>query len=466
MYWLTITDEELFLKAERKLESRIFIISTYIFWIALLWASTERSETGLGVNFIFLPLQNIFVASNEFKNFPGFELYMIYFCFMLSRLFIGYYTKQSRFVNLFLILTFLVTVINYTNPNNNYSVGFYSIITAKITRSFWIMVPFIYTLLYLKNNVFPVILNKILSIGIIVAALRVVFSLFAVAIGKGQSDLFGRNLSIWQSDILAWVSFFSVFCLTTFLVTKEKKFLWLSILFLLCNFLSYRRTALLVNIASGLIIYLVYIIRINKRLIVLYQFIGVLILVIFAGRFLYNRSSLVFDLTNRYVSAISFTGLASVDETVQGESEYTDSGHLKQSVTSWEFFLNNLDRFWGTGIRVSNSSFWVEGRSPGGVHNNIVYCWSRYGMYMVLYYVIVFITILLMIAKLNASVSVNSANGFMGLSVFIYLALFIVGGWFSGGTFFDNTQWGIQFIFIYSFMKLSSVNQNQYAIVE
>jgi hypothetical protein len=450
-----LSGEELEIAIRVKTESRLFKISSYIFWIALLWASTERASTGLGVNYIFIPLQNLFVASNDFYNFPGFELFVIYFCFMLTRLFSNYYTKQHRIINLFLIITFIVTFINYINPNNNYSVGFYSVITAKITRTFWFMLPFAYALLYLNNRAYLIIVKKLLSIGLKVATSRVLFALFAVLIGAGQRDLFGKNLSIYQSDILAWLSFFSVYCFTVYLIKKQNKYGILSLLFLLCNILSYRRTALLVTIGSGIIIYVYYLIVINKKIKNIYLAGAFFLLIAITGPLLYNKSQLVFDLTNRYVAAISFTGIANVDETVQGESEYTDSGHVDQAVNTWNFFLKNLGRFWGTGIRVNSKSFWVEGRSEAAVHNNIVYSWSRYGMYMVVYYVLVFITLFRILFRVNSSRSFRSLNGFICFSTFIYLAMYFVGGWFSGGTFFESTQVGIEFIFLYSVMKIS-----------
>ncbi|KAA3616674.1 MAG: hypothetical protein DWQ05_13165 [Calditrichaeota bacterium] len=441
------------LNHDRIVYSSSLTIIIIIFWIGQIYASVDP-QINLGFHEVFTPLQILFGSNPAFGRSPLFDLVVVLISIILLLKFPIRF-KQTYIIQYFLLSTLLVTILTFLNPNNNSEASFFSLISSRMGRSLIIIIPFSYALLTLSKLEYQKVIFTIFKIGLVITLSRAVLSILFFISGNGATWA-GRNTTNIQGDFLIWLAIFHVICFSIYLYSGKREFLYYNLIILFCLVFSFRRSALLLSFFTDALIYLFYLYKIDRNYKRKFkQMFFVFIFIVFVFPYLYTKSKIVFDFTNRYASALTFTGLVDVSDSIgnKNKGEYTDSGHLNQSLTTTYFFLDNLDRFWGTGLRTDSRVFWVEGRSEGGVHNNIVYAWSRYGMYMVFFLGSFLFIFLNLFRKFFKNPGINLVE-FLVASIVIFQVNYLILGWFAGGVFFSCVQYATQFILLFSVQKL------------
>jgi hypothetical protein len=162
------------------------------------------------------------------------------------------------------------------------------------------------------------------------------------------------------------------------------------------------------------------------------------------------------DLYNRMAGAFSYF----TDTTAP--MEYSDSGHMEQSIkTTEEFFYRAGDTFWGAGF--GNPAFFVEGQveadatNPVGyIHNNFVQAWARWGLHATLYLVMMVVLML----GLFIYLLFRKTQNFVIPGTTIFLLCYLLLGWSNGILFLEHLQYIILFVLLFSVVKFYPQTNN------
>ncbi len=210
----------------------------------------------------------------------------------------------------------------------------------------------------------------------------------------------------------------------------------------------------MVVLSCNILILFIYFIK-NKNNIRKYSRLAFYGLAILLTLSIVNQSQIISnpaisDKLNRYLGVFKFSGIMT---SKSDKMEYTDSGHVFQSFYATKTLLNNLTTFWGGGYK--NDKLFVDYQSVGGIHNNIVYAWSYYGLYMSIFLIINFIIILLNnLLKIYKNKSILNEKIFIVNAIYIYLVVYFIAGWFNGLSPINYLQYFTQYILLLSTSKL------------
>lgn len=181
-----------------------------------------------------------------------------------------------------------------------------------------------------------------------------------------------------------------------------------------------------------------------------FSFVAVIVLVsIFAGK------SFVLDLMRRHGSALVFTGLVDIKRTSSSFMDYTDSGHVRQSLVVTKYFLANSRDFWGGGLNRRNENYmFIEGQSSGGVHSSFASIWQFFGLPGVVYYIFLVIIVLRVLYDSLRNNLLGSFENYFCLTLAIYFVARFITGWFAGDYFFMYLQLGLQYVLLFPIFKV------------
>ena len=176
--------------------------------------------------------------------------------------------------------------------------------------------------------------------GLKVAVIKASFDLVTFFLGLSPLNNFHKAVSTFGWDILGWFTIFQILTFIIYIYTNNKKYILFSSLFFITLIFSYERTQLFVAIISNVLIFLYsrnYLTISKRRL--LYKKVVVFSAIILFLIPIILKTEQGKDLYLRLASAIKFTGLVSLPKEPT-KPEYSDSGHLKQSLLTTAYFLN------------------------------------------------------------------------------------------------------------------------------
>lgn len=414
------------------------------FWIGQIWAPVDEYVTltlrGIGET----KIQSIY-HSYAFLKFTTFEFIIILFSLYLLFTFKQYYQKDKFYKNFF-ILSIAVVIISLLNPNNNFEFRHY--FGTQHVKKLHLYLLFLFSLTFLRSDILTIVLKKIFYIGAIVSFTKAIESLFFFMIGNG--DVFmSRAVTISQNDTLVWMAIFNCIFMGLYFHSQEKKYLVISLIYFIVLLLSYRRYALFVAIIINLIGFLFYL-KVKGKTKAIIKIFLLSFLIIFSFSIV-SKSEIINEYINRYMGAMSYfiqfrdVGLI---------SEFSDTGHMIQSIAVTNYVLDNIGRFWGTGL---NSEYreYIPGQSSV-IHNSFVEAWSLFGLYMVIFFMIISIIAFYKLNILWRSIDkYQQVHFFIKIYAAAIILVIMISGWFASPYhIFSFSEMSTQFILLMAVFKI------------
>ena len=429
---------------EKRLNPVFYILIT-LFWIGQVWAAIDDFATQGNLN-IF---QNFF--RNEIIYKVNFSMVIVLFTsIFLIHKFQKYY-RFSKFPFYFFIFTFITFIlINLLNPNNHFELRHY--FGNHAIKIYYLFILFLFSMIFLEQEILIFIVKKFFYVGSIVLFLRVVLSLILFVLNMGMKWQ-GRNVTISQGDTLALICIFQIIYFAMFLDNKNYKNLFISIIYLITLFFSYRRTSLWIALTTNFAIafYFLYIVKYSRKkikasLMILLLFISmILILYVIVGKVSMN------DFLFRAMSAFSY--LFQPSQNI-GYGQYTDSGHFEQSIQTTISFFNNI-QFWGSGLG-KTEVYYVEGQTTA-IHNSYVHAWATYGLHMTIFLFVLLLLFLHRIIKIFVkAIRKRYFTDCLTFGIIFYLFMFSLSGWLTGASLLGNINYLTLFVLLFCFMVLTS----------
>lgn len=418
--------------------TRIFIL---LFWIGQIWTTpylTGSEFTNLNYNPLFRPLDSLLQEATLIgKRFALYEAALVILLVLIVRNHSlgGLREKDGRRI---FIVSFITVIICFLNPNNSfeeikYLLSYQPRILLYFTASLFIFLS------VEKQRLVP-LLYYFIFYGFIIAFLQAALSSALFFMGKGVIFL-NTTATLPNAEILNVMIIFSALALSLYLYSHNKKYLLLAFLFHVTIFFADRRTPMMVLIATDIIL-LFYFRRMGSRLI----FKGMLVGALAVGMFYFLSSKTSVDLEYYF---LRIYGVVSGNVQAYGD-RFTDMGHWQQTKLTFITMLNNLNIFWGGGLR--NDMFYVYGQSAY-IHNSLAAVWALNGLPMTFY----LIYIIFVFAKKGIMYIIESSRMknriILAPVVFAYIMI-LIGDLFTGEFFSKHFVYAALFVLALSFLRL------------
>jgi len=413
------------------------------FWLSNILGSTDFLNEYDKSLFPFL--NELFTYRFPFgRGFLIVEWSIIFLSLYLIYSFQGHY-KKNNFLKKLLLSAIPVFILILLNPNNTNN--FSELFLAQDSKFILLYPLFFASLLFLENKILIIIIKQIFQVGIYILTVYALFSLIFYVTGLGP-NLFGMRVTIPHSDILYYLGLIEIIFLIIFFVKHKYFYLIVSALLLIVLFLSMRRTETLVTVILNLAIVSYITLKSNKfntRIVGIFSLFALPLLLIAISYFNFFDPA---DIISRQLSSLSF-----FDKSLNNY-QVKDSGHIEQAVNVTISLTENI-KFWGGGIQ--KQPFYLYGQSSRA-HSNLAYSMAKYGLYVSIYYLILFLVFLMMYIKFIISYQIHDKwkpYYLVKFSALTLLVSFFISGWISGNNLFDIfPQTYIQFILLLSVVKL------------
>ena len=246
-----------------------------------------------------------------------------------------------------------------------------------------------------------------------------------------------------------------------FLDNKNYKNLFISSIFLITLFLSYRRAYLWVALITNFIImfYFLYIIKGSRKKIK--TSLIALIIIVSMGFSIYyiigqKRTS---DFFLRGFGAFSYFYPSDIYLT---QARYMDSGHFEESIQTTISLFKNI-QFWGSGLG-DVDIYYVEGQSTA-IHNSFVNAWATYGLHMTIFLLVLLLLFLSMVIKIIVQASrKNYFTDCLTFGIIFHTFLFILSGWLTGESCVRALNYLSTFVLLFCFVVLNRKNLRELKI--
>ncbi|MCE5336498.1 MAG: hypothetical protein LLG06_18125 [Desulfobacteraceae bacterium] len=416
----------------------VFYSLVVVFWIGQFWCSPYASaENHLELGNIYAsymnPLMRFIDSILEEQTLVGkrFSLYEICLGALAFYMVVTFQScrRPTRFHLVFFFISVLTVVVSMLNPNNSFSQLKYLLATQP--RILYLYLFFLYSFIFLRVDVLSALLQKFFKVGAITALALAFYTSMAFILGQGPV-LLGSSTTLPNSFHLDLMALFSTVFLAIYLNTKKRNYLWCVILLHFVVLFGDRRTQVVILLSSDCLMAAYYLkgesfIRILKVLLVL-------------GLTLSAVATMlvwVLDLKVGYFVE-RFTSLFISTEAVKDDL-FSDSGHKEQTIATFVTLLENLDKFWGSGMR--NELAHVEGQSAY-IHNSFVAVWAAFGLHMVIFY---FFVLLVFVKKaISLFLSERNKSTMIAASVTFTFLMTIVGSAFTGEYLFKQIMYVVE----------------------
>lgn len=435
------------IKTIKIIYSKRFTILIVLFWFCQLFGSDDMpsESTPLGYPMLFNHLVKTGTISAMYLSILLLSFYLV--------LNFNKYYSLKNFRLSFLIISIIVVVLVFVNPNNNF-MNLSSFFFGREQKSFVTYIIFLYSLLFLERTKLVLVLKRFLDVGLPMTAILCIYSLFNFIIGNG-ANFSGQNSTLIQTDQLIWIAVFELISLIFYLVTSKSKYLIMSVLFGLTIILSFRRYSLWISVISIillLILELYYSRTFKKKRNVFFLAFSLIIIVV-----VFQETNLIdFDYySRRYFSVFSYFLPGTSTEVFMN-----DSGHIEQSLNVTGAFIDNFFVFWGSGVKESymHSTNTLYGASQGGIHNSYIFVWMRYGLFMLFYLLLILFITFYEIISTSLSKSFSRKNKLIKIGVLLFFLVYQIASWSPATVTYlliDTIAFG-QFLFLFSFIKLDN----------
>lgn len=424
----------------------LFYLVSVFFWVANIYGSSDI--TGWQIH---TPLISE-ILNTGFPNSQGYRAVdwsiVLLSGFLIFR-YQKWYSLKNKYFPIFAI-TIIAILFILTNPNNTNDI--IRIFFSSQSRCVILFPLLFYAIIFLNKQIFSLFMNRFLQIGFIVILIKAIISFVYYITGNGMVFL-NVKATILQADVLYYMSIFQLFFMLIYLNRGVRKYLYYSIFLLIVILLSYRRTETIHSIIITIIISVYYILKKKSLITSIKLFIGPVFLFVALLSFLsafnmFNVNKIIL----RQISVLSFF------DSKYDVAEIQDSGHIKQTVTTFDTFINSKLKFWGSGIK--NKAYYIKGQSKS-IHNSYVFAYAKHGIMLVFYQsilILLFFSILIksLFKKFN---SVDQELIFFRFLTALLLLFFFINGAFGGNYLFGrDTQVYIIFILLFSLLKIDKRN--------
>ena len=314
------------------------------------------------------------------------------------------------------ILCFILKISNPNNKPNNPILGL--AVFSDITE--YLAILLLSWILFSDKNTYFNNITYIYNIILIFLLIRFILLLAMYFSGKTITSYY--NSICAEIDTTFIIAFFFIFSFTKYIIYKKNKFIFLSIFLLLIEFLTYRRSGLLIALGSSVMLISIYLLKHKK----LFYKASAIILILLIYYSLTNIENINIDM--KYKKYLYRTLSAVMpNSSFAGGQEFTDSGHHKETeLTIYHAFKN--PKFWGRGYGKSDISIYLEGQSSS-IHNVYADITVRYGIFITLFYILVFVLAVIKLFKITFKKKQYNENDLVELAyvsflIFYMLALF------------------------------------------
>ncbi len=203
---------------QNNLEKLFVNITVILFWVGQIFGSVDTFSTNEETNIV----QQFYLNNLISDSFlTGFEITVV---MLLCAIFI--YKKNIirknnyRGFKFLILLTIVVLIISYINPNNLYKLGIFPIIFNRSARVFIIGILFMIVLFNMVENEYSKLISKMFNIGLIIISIRSIYLLISYFIGNGMIWI-NRKVTNSQGDFLQWCAIFNIILIAEYCIKRE-----------------------------------------------------------------------------------------------------------------------------------------------------------------------------------------------------------------------------------------------------
>ena len=415
------------------------LMNILIFFMSLMIVFVSQDPNILDQLPRTIILQNFFMYGFIHKHFSIFQftILLISFCLLYQSKFsfknIGFKEK------LLIFSTIIYIVLLMLNPNNNTLTPIFGMPLFS-DPSLYVGFIFMFTLFYSFNK--DVIVKFLYTIGkyiLIISAFRALLLLFLFLTGNGNNYM-GSSTILMEEDTLLLFVLLNIISLALFFIKKDYKFLFLWALFFLVQILSFRRSGFMLIILCNISLFSIFFFgKMN-----LFKRISFLLLACFTMLSFFwaleNYDSFTPQMklyANRY-----FGQYYKFKDSYRYEREYRNL-HIQQSNQSIEY-ISELP-FWGFGYGKVESRNRKNFLGNTGIHNAYFALWEQFGLFALIYHIIIIIVFLNEILKTIMRYKFYPDDYFkIRVAVIIFFAFYLVNAW----VLMIHNMIGIKVVFI------------------
>lgn len=327
---------------------------------------------------------------------------------------------------IFFVLTLLMIFLTIVNPNNHSESPIFGLALFSDISNYTHII-FLYVLLFVRKCVFINLLRwffKSMTIMIIINVV-LLYSLYLGGFTKGIL-LFGGHKSILMAeDILLIFVFFQILFLHIYNKNKNKTYLFLSILLIGVQILSFRRSGFFLTILINTL-YFTILHKSSKSKIKLFIYPSLIILFVIISFNFHDILSVLPQSVKVYVFRIIGAFVDMEGARYIGREVITNV-HFEESSFAFQNALTNL-KFWGKGYGTSEFDFLYKGST--GIHNAYIAVWNVFGLFALVYYLYIMVLVFVEFTKTLIRKRFRDHNLFqLKIIISIYLILFLLTGW-------------------------------------
>ncbi len=428
----------------------IFIVFSFVFVFASQDPNFENQHPMTEV-FHNLFLQGFGHKHFSFMQFMIFLISMIAFHYHWSRKKISRNLLEKRII----FLTVIYILMLLLNPNSNVSTPILGLPLFSDPDLYFYLLFMIAIFLMRSNEDFIFYFRILMKYLLIFFVIRVFYLLLLRSFGQGVNYLGFQSVTM-EEDTLILAVLVQIIFLALYYIKKEKKYIFLVLLFQIFQILSFRRSGLLLSfLVLGSYLFLFY-----SNYNILKRFVSTFILLIAVLFFFLNldimpRSYLL--LVHRYVGAfVTLPGTVSFADIARND-------HFDQSNKSIFEHARHLD-FWGFGYGSSQTRFNFNYKNNTGIHNVYFNLWEWQGLFALVYYLIliyIFFTKVYDITKNYKKLEI--CYKYLKMSLIIFFIFYLFNSYVLMMVNFTGIKMKVLWILIFAFML--KVNQNNYKLL-
>lgn len=389
----------------------LFILAGIIVFVSVDYFIHTPSQQQL-TQFFF----NGFIHDKFFSLLDLLILFLSFFLIFKYKLGFRHASGAEKFFFWFAILCFVLKMAN-PNARPQNPVLYLPLFSEISNYSYLILFG---TLISIPRKIFYPIFIQFFKYALILAVVRTVFLLLMFAAGQGRSFFFGIRSALLEGDTLLILGFFQSVAFALYLIRKDKLFLFSWIAFILLQIFSTRRSPLFTALFCNAIVFIIYYVRELKPVVKLSIMLGFIALFILLPTVVSDLSPGAKKYVDRYLGVFS-------TDTYTTDEANSDSGHFKQSYETSKAAMKV--GFWGVGYGnklVLEGAFSINGEYY--VHNCYAAIWAFHGIYLLLFYVVLFLVLLYHFFQLTLYSSPDQQTRdfiYIKLAVVVYFLMYM-----------------------------------------
>lgn len=327
---------------------------------------------------------------------------------------------------LFFVLTLFMIFLTLVNPNNHSSNPIFGLPLFSDMSNYTHLI-FLYALIFVRKRVFVNLLSwffKPITI-MIIANIALLYLLYFSGFKKGISIIGGYKSILLAEDILIILVFFQILFLYIYSKSNNKLYLFLSILLIGVQILSFRRAGIFLTLIINALYYMfLYKSTIRKLTLFKYSLVIILLFII-----VINFSNIL-NIMPQNIKIYTFRVIGAFVQ-MEGANEIRthviSNRHFEESIFAYQNAITTL-KFWGTGYGKVEFDF-LYGSSTG-IHNAYIAVLYIFGLFALAYYLYILVLVVVELSKILLKKGYKTHNLFqIKIIISIYLIILLLSSW-------------------------------------